>query len=433
VRADRFRTGTPLWLLTLLTLLAVPARASAALTLDDYFDAALKRSETVAIQGELIKQAEERYRQASAALWPTVSVAATYTRQEMQPKDDPPARQRMARVTATQPLFRGMREFAGLRQTRSLIDAQTDDYRRARALLFQDVADNFYNILSLEQDLANFDEQIELNLKRENELRERARIGRSRAAEVLTVQASVSNLRAEVEQLRGELHAAREAFAFLSGLDAGTALADTESLPATLAPLDTYLAGIEQRPDVNAEKQRTAAANENVSIARGERLPSLDLNANRYLKRDGTLEDVDWDVQLALTIPLFTGGGAQAKVNEALSRQTQAELTTQRTRRQAEQEIRAAYQNALVDRPRLEALEKATEAARKNYEAQLHDYRLSLVTNLDVLQALTSFQENQRALHRARYAIKLNAIKLDVASARRPAMSDKDGARETIR
>ena len=46
-----------------------------------------------------------------------------------------------------------------------------------------------------------------------------------------------------------------------------------------------------------------------------------------------------------------------------------------------------------LDRSQLDALEKATEAARKNYEAQRRDYRLGLVTNLDALQALTAFRK----------------------------------------
>ena len=65
-------------------------------------------------------------------------------------------------------------------------------------------------------------------------------------------------------------------------------------------------------------------------------------------------------------------------------------------------------------------MEKATDATQKNYEAQRRDYRLGLVTNLDALQALTAFQENQRALDRARYAAKLNHLRLQAASARRP-------------
>jgi outer membrane protein len=78
----------------------------------------------------------------------------------------------------------------------------------------------------------------------------------------------------------------------------------------------------------------------------------------------------------------------------------------------------------VFDASQLAALEKATEAARKNYEAQRHDYRLGLVTNLDVLQALTTFQENQRALDRARYTAKIDFFRLQAAAVRRPALPE---------
>ncbi len=403
-------------------LLVVFRPAAAALTLDDYYAAALKRSEVVATQSELIRQAEERYRQAGASRLPTVDAIATRTRLDDGATDATanPTRQRNSRLTATQPLFRGFREFATVRQTQALMGAQGEDYRGARAQLFKDVAQNFYDVLTLEQDLANLDGQIRQHQQREKELDDRVRIGRSRVGEVLTVQATVGTLRAQVESRRAELAAAREAFAFLSGLPVATPLHDTETVPENPAALDEHLARLELRPDVKAARQRLTAAQENVAVARGAHLPSLDLVANRYLERTGSLRDVEWDVQLALTLPLYAGGGTQSRVREAASQGTQAELNASQVRRQAEQEIRALHQAVTLDRSQLDALEKATEAARKNYEAQRHDYRLGLVTNLDALQALTAFQENQRALDRARYAAKLNHLRLQAASARRP-------------
>lgn len=400
-----------------------PVAAAEALTLDDYFAQALVRSEVVATQSELIHQAEERYRQAKATLRPTVNGVASYTWQEAGAINTTitPTRQPNARIAATQPLFRGFREFASMRQTQALVGAQDEDYRQARTQLFKDVAQNFYDVLAFEQDLRNLDEQINQNLEREKELRDRVRIGRSRSGEMLTVQSTISTLRAQVEQLQAQLAAAREAFAFLSGLPATTSLRDTETLSPNLDTLETYLARLELRPDVKAAQQRLTAAQENIAVARGARQPSLDLNANRYLERRGNLAAVDWDVQLALTIPLYAGGSLQSQVREAVSQSTQAELGASQVRRQAEQEIRSVYQSVVFDRAQLEALEKATEAARKNYEVQRRDYRLGLVTNLDVLQALTAFQENQRALDRARYTAKLDYLKLEAAAVRRPA------------
>ena len=417
-----------LWVLLWMTCvweLLQPAAAAEALTLDDYFTQALARSEGIGIQDELIRQAQERVHQADAALYPTLTGFASYSWQDTGARDSiqNPTRQRLARITASQPLFRGFREFAAVRQSRALVGAQDNDYSHARVQLFKDVAQNFYEVLAIEQDLASLGEQIDQYRQRAKELQGRVRIGRSRPGEVLTVQSVTSTLEAEIEQRKADLSVAREVFAFLSGLPAATPLRDTEVLPAHPGALDQYLARVILRPDVKALQQRQTAAQENLGVARGAHLPSLDLNANRYLERSGNLENVDWDVQLALTVPLYAGGSVQSRVREALSQSTQAELSASQVRRQAEQEIRSVYQSVLLDRVQLNALEKAADAARKNYSAQQRDYRLGLVTNLDVLQAQASFQENQRALQRARYAIKLNYLRLQAAAVYRPTVS----------
>jgi outer membrane protein len=412
------------WIVALALCLGVrPVTAAGALTLDDYFAHALARSEVVATQSELIQQAEERYQQAKAALRPTIDGVASRTWLDKGARDttENPTSQPNSRLTATQPLFRGFRDFAAMRQTQALVGAQGEDYRQARTQLFKDVAQNFYNVLAFEQDLRNLDEQVNQNLNREKELRDRVRIGRSRTGEVLTVQTRISTLRAEIEQINAQLSVARDVFAFLSGLSSTTPLRDSEALPTGIESLEDYLARLPSRPDVKAAQQRLTAARENITVARGAHLPSLDLNANRYLERRGDLEDVDWDVQLALTVPLYAGGSLQSQVREAVSQGTQAELDTSRVQRLADQEIRSLYQTVLLDRKQVSALEAAAEAARKNYEAQQRDYRFGLVTNLDVLQALTSYQENLRALDRARYTAKLDYLRLEAAAARRPA------------
>ena len=401
---------------------AATGQTAGALTLDETFAQAMVRSEVVATQSELIRQAEERYRQANAAILPTLSGIASYTWLDSGAADTAtnPTRQPHARLTGTQPLFRGFREFAAMRQSQALVDAQGDDYQNARVQLFKDVTQNFYDVLTLEQDLKNLDEQIGQYQQREKELQDRVRIGRTRTGEVLTVQATISTLRAQVEQVRTQLSTARDIFAFLSGLPGTTPLRDTEVLPNNLDALDDYLVRVALRPDVKAAQRRQTAAQENISVARGEHLPSLDLNANRYLERTGSLENVEWDVQLALTVPLYAGGSVQSRVREAQSQRDQAELAVTRVRRLADQEIRSFYQTVVLDRSRLDALEKATDAAKSNYETQRRDYRLGLVTNLDVLQALSTYLENQQALDRVRYNVKFNYLRLQAAAVRRP-------------
>ena len=114
--------------------------ATEALTLDTYLAQALLRSETLATQSELIVQAEERYRQANAALYPTLSGVGTYTWLDSGAQNPTanPTRQPNARLALNQPLFRGLSEFAARRQTQALVDAQDDDYRNARLQLFKE-------------------------------------------------------------------------------------------------------------------------------------------------------------------------------------------------------------------------------------------------------------------------------------------------------
>lgn len=424
-----------LWVLPLFTLccslgISTPAWAAEPLTLDAYFAVALQRSETTAIQLQQIQQAEEIYRQANAALLPTVSGVASLTWQDPLPAGTPSnpsnlSQQHVSRITATQPLFRGMREYAALRQTQDLLSATRQDYRQAEVALYKDVLQNFYTILALESDQRNYQEEIRLNRERETEIRARVRIGRSRDSELLNEQSSISTLRATVEQLSGQLQVAREAFAFLSGLDAVTTLQDSVNMPEQLEPLSAYLAGISNRPDVHAAQQRLVAASEGIAIARGEHYPSLDLNANYYLERPGYLQDSKWDVQLLLTIPLYAGGSIQSKVREAGAQRNQAELTQSQLLRQADQEIRSLYQSVMSNLSQLQALVTATAASKKSYAAQVRDYRLGLVTNLDVLQALTAYQQNQRTLDHTLFTAKSNYLQLLTAAARVPLMDNK--------
>lgn len=405
------------------------AQAAEPMDLDKYYAAALKRSETIATHRELIQQAREQYTQARAARLPNLSGVAIYTQQDQPPASAPSTpsnltSQSVAKLSVTQPLFRGFSEFAALRQTRALVGAQNDDYRRARVLLFEDVAQNFYTVLSLERDLVHYAEEISQNQAREKDLLARVRIGRSRKSEVLNVQATISSLRAEVEQIRGQLRSARETLAFLSGREASTPLRDSQATIFRVEPVDAYLAGLDERPDILASKQRYVAAREKVSVVKGARLPSVDLSGNYYFERPGYLKDIGWDVQLSLTLPLYNGGSESSKIREAVSQQTQAQLAMSEARRLAEQEVRAAYAAVVFDLAQRDALEKSTEAASKSYQAQLREYRLSLVSNLDVLQALTALQQNRRALDRARLATKLDSLRLQAVSGRRSSLSE---------
>lgn len=398
----------------------------APLSLDDCYAAALKRSENVATQAELIEQAEEKARQAKGGLLPSVSAIAS--RRWQQPVENgtgnaiSPATQDLAHLNLSQPIFRGLREFAALRQAGALRAAALHLYRQAEILLYRDVAQAFYSVQSLERDLANVESQVGLFGQRVRELEERIRIGRSRVSEKLTIQASQAGLRSQIEALKGQLEVAREALAFQTGLPADVPLREEKAVasPGPPLPLERYLARIDERPDVQAGRSQVAAAEEGVSVAKGAHLPSLDLGGNLYLTRPGLLRDSHWDVTVGLSIPIYAGGILQSRVRESASQEAQAELALSRARRLAEQEIRALHATVSSGLKQLQALEDAARLSEGNYSQQSREYRLGLVTNIDVLQALITAQESRRALDRARYALRNDRERLDSSAALKP-------------
>jgi len=54
---------------------------------------------------------------------------------------------------------------------------------------------------------------------------------------------------------------------------------------------------------------------------------------------------------------------------------------------------------------------------KKNYKANVQDYEYNLVTNLDVLQALTAYQDTQRSLEKIRYQAKIDYNQLEASVA----------------
>jgi outer membrane protein len=413
--------------LILTILCAASGAATDPKSLDFCFKAALQRSELIADQSEQIIQAEEHYRQAIGSVLPQITGTASYMRQETPANSTAifPSSQPLVKVTLTQPLFRGFREFAALRQTEKLGDAQRAAKGAAELQLFYDVSQNYYTVLSLERDIDNLTGEIELYGKRIGDLNSRVRIGRSRIAEVLTVQTSLSALKAEMEMVKGQLAANREAFVFLTGLPADTSLEDRLPNPAKLEPVTSYVAGLEKRPDVTAAKLRFDAAREATSIAQGGHWPSADLTGNYYFKRFGLQDQIHWDVGVTLTVPIFSGGVTQSQVHEARSKEMQSELAVTRSKRSADQEIKSIYRNVESSLAQVSEYKKTTELASKNFGQQEKEYRLGLVNNLDVLNALTTFQQSQRSLDQARYQAAINFEKLEAASGKNTKIAGK--------
>ncbi|MBX2995264.1 MAG: TolC family protein [Bdellovibrionaceae bacterium] len=403
-----------------------------AASLDQAVQSALQKNETVAQSREQLRRSEEQISQARSAIFPNLSLNASYL---IQPKpSDPiaaeffPEQQRTANFTLTQPLFRGFREFAALRQRKNLYSAQEQARLGQLIKLYQEIAASFLDVLALEQDLRNLEGQKTIYAQRVKDLQARTRRGESSTTEALTAQSTAAALDAETQMVQSRLRTARENMSFLTGLPVDEALTDTDDMATfTLRPLSEYLARIDERPDVKALKENARAADEEVSIARGGHWPSADVVGNYYLVRpEGFMEDLKWDVTFKFSLPLFEGGLRQSQVREAASKRGESELELARIRRQTEAEIKSLHESLRIRADQLKALKLASDLSEKNYQVLLRDSRRGLTRSIDVQLGLTEYRVARRTFDQARYQARLDRIKLETAAAILPSALTKE-------
>lgn len=379
-------------------------------TFQDCYEAALKQTTSIPIQQELINQAEATYKQASRSVLPNISGVKSFGWPKAESgkssfTSPDVTVESTTKLMLTQPLFQGFKEFATRKQLDSLIHASEYDKKESAIQLYHNVAQSFYTTLSLEVDIENAKEEIDLYDRRIKDLKEFIRIGRSQLTDQLTTSSQAQALKAQIKQLRGALLAQRALLSYLTGFDANVPLYYSKTASYEARPLQDYLANIDQRPDVLGNVSRQEASDHAVSVAKGDHWPTLMLQGDYFLERRGVYKSGDWDIMLNLSLPIFSWGTISAQVDESISKRTLASLQLNETKRQAEQEIRRTYETYIGDREGYTGFDDATKLAKKVYETDVRDYKRGLVTNLDVLQALITFQESKRARDRAFFSM----------------------------
>jgi outer membrane protein len=397
-------------------LLCLPAAGLLAVDLRQSVQAGLKQSEDLAADQESLRIAEERYHQAWGSLAPTVNLTGSYLIQDDDSPAGTPGQQKNAKLTLGQPLLRGFREYAAIKAAKASIRFQEEANRFAQSRAALDVVQAYYGVLSLEADQATLQEQVDLYEKRVQDLKSWVGIGRSRPNEVLNAPAAQASLKAQQAQIKGQILVARELFAFLTGLEPGVGLeAAGAGLPA-LGDSAAYLKGAQQRPELQAAARGVELAKAQVGIARGGHGPSVDLNADYFLLREGSAKDVGWDATLVATLPLFAGFTVSSQVKQAESVLRQAQLAQVRAQRLAKQDVESLLQTLGSELDQAQALQEAQLLAEKNYQADAKDYNLGLVTNVQVLQSLATAKDTQRSLNHVRYSALLDARRLQAAA-----------------
>ncbi|MBF0489946.1 MAG: TolC family protein [Candidatus Omnitrophica bacterium] len=371
-----------------------PASADEPLTLKQCYQLALKRSEAISIDEQLIKETEGQFWQSLNGLLPQVNYQISNEWQDRGSNDNPGSI-RYRRFTFSQALFSGFKEFAAIASSKAQHKQREHQLERAKQLLFTDVSDAFYYFESYQEDLQAIEDIHKALVDRVSELKRRQGLGRTRESEVASAEASLYKSEADEEGVRSQLEVGRQLLEFLIGQPV-LSIKDEELPNDSVMSLDDFLKKADQRLDVKAALKGLEAARRNITVARAGFWPTVNLNGDSYNKRTGSASDVDWDITLSVNVPIFNGTQTVGLVKQAQAQEKEAESVFIQSKRNAVLDIQNAYTRFTTDQKRELAIKKAADASDRNYKLQALDYRKNLVNNLDVLQALQDWETGHR-------------------------------------
>jgi len=366
---------------------------------------ALETSERLRAAGEDLHQAHLLRLEAVSVLLPRVVLRHTYTRQE---DDFPEGTQvgggsafsrsflrpetRTTRLDLRQPLVR-VGEVLALAAASSVIDQSDARLRAERLVVEQATAAVFYAALEAERRAETFRAAVDRDTERIREIRAREVVGLARRTEVLFVETDLARARSGLAQASEDLASAREQLALLVGRPIRAAL--VEPVPddpgagdlAGRSLLSLVEEAFARRPDLRALRQQVEVEEGALRVAAGGYAPTLDFSGTLYLHREGSLEDVDWDIALELAVPIFEGLETTTRVRQAESRLRQAAFRFQAEARAIAGDVAAAWHALRASGASLDSREAELRAAEENYRLLEAEYRVGLASNLELVAA----------------------------------------------
>jgi len=227
--------------------------------------------------------------------------------------------------------------------------------------------------------------------------------------DVMRAQLQITQRRDDVEKAQSDASIAADALRVLVGYDFNRPIT-SEALPVQLpasGEIERFSSDtIARRPEFAQLDAERRAAEQEIRIAKAERMPSLSYSINGGFDTDSVRpprfkEHTGYSAQISLNIPIFDFGASR-------SREQQARLRLQLADSQRTLEVRTFYQQfysartaALSAYARIDIATTGLGQAERNLNASIARYRAGEAQILEVTDAETSLAMQRLALYQA--------------------------------
>jgi outer membrane protein len=408
---------------TLLTLIA--PRQALALDLLQAFEAAQRHDAQLNSARLQLASVRERLPQALAALRPSVGGAAAANAGRYD-ADVGPARSFdnvTGAITLSFPLYRPAYT-AVVDQTEISVRLAEARLGVAEQDLVTRVATAYFDVLSA-QDAVEVAEAQRRAISEQFEAAKRNfEVGTATVTDQQEAQARLDLNAAQLAAARNDLTVRNAALAQLTGLSlsALNTLKLEAPLPGAVPnDIDSWTVRAREASYTVQQAELTAAiARLDIDRARYARRPAVDLVSQANLLKGKTANSLSSPIDRATTlsagvqvsVPLYSGGGLEARERETVAALQAAESDLENSRRLSEQSARQAFLGLKSSTEQARALEAAVASSRLALESNLLGYQVGVRINVDVLNAQQQLFSTVRDLARARYDVLLSGLRL---------------------
>ena len=191
-----------------------------------------------------------------------------------------------------------------------------------------------------------------------------------------------------------------------------------------VAQLRYWVGELQKNLQVQLQEAALEVAQQEVMKYQAGHMPTLDLVFGRSGNyNSGTLSSpadistltVSNSVSVQLNVPIYSGGGIQSRIREALALEEKAREDFLLAQRNAAKQVRQAYAGVVNGQAQVDALQAAVIAGRNAVESNKIGLKIGTRITPDVLTAEQQLFASLRDLYKARIDVAMQSLKLKAA------------------
>lgn len=323
--------------------------------------------------------------------------------------------------------------WVALKQASSEVAQAEATYAAAEQDLILRVSQAYFNVLAAEDSVEANESSLKAFSQQLDQANTRFAVGLVALTDVQEAKAAHDQAAAAVIAAKRTLATAEDQLQEITGQQYDVLQKPGDDMPLKSpepADEDRWVQiSLDQNLSLIASRLAADIARDNVRIAFGGHIPTIDLLAGRsYLKSDAneTLDGFnfpnfdtknnDRQITLQLTVPIFSGGYAQSKVREAQYRWIAAKEGVVQSSRATERQARDAYLGVISGIAHVQALRQALASDETAVQATEAGYEVGTRVAVDVLNARKTLVQGQTDYASARYDYIVSVLQLRLAA-----------------